>query len=138
MTSSPSRKMQFINRKLLKLASCPGEPNRIHQSDGIALPLLCPRRFLRPMIGGCCSYCHVHGLQPLCDVTDQIFFGKPKEIRKRQMKISQLLYRLKRESVPLKWEPSMGKGGSAGGMYACWNLGICSKQGLADFLRTCL
>lgn len=70
-TSSPSGKMRFINGILLELASCPGEPNRIHPSDGIASRPLCPRKSLRLRIGGCCSYCQVHGSQPLCDVTEK-------------------------------------------------------------------
>lgn len=64
ITSSPSGKMHFINGILSELASCLGELNRIHPSGGIAFQLLCRRRSLRPMIGGCCSYYQVRGFQP--------------------------------------------------------------------------
>lgn len=60
------------------------------------------------MIGGCCSYCQVHGLQSLCDVTTGKENLDSEDDKERQMKISQLVYRLGRDSVPLignlQWE----------------------------------
>lgn len=97
MTSSPSGKMQFNNGILLELASCLGEPNRIRLSDDIAFQPLCPRRSLRPRIGGCCSFFQVHGLQPLCDVTEEETLETEGD-KEKQRKISQLFYRLKRRA----------------------------------------
>lgn len=71
ITSSPSGKMHFINGILSELASCLGELNRIHPSDGIAFQLLCRRRSLRPRTGGCCSYYQVRGFQSFRDVTGE-------------------------------------------------------------------
>lgn len=71
INSASSGKMQFINGILSELASCLGELNRIHPSDGIAFRPLCRRRSLRPRIGGCYSCYQVRGFQPLRDVTGE-------------------------------------------------------------------
>lgn len=75
------------------------------------------------MIGGCCLYCQVHGLQSSCDVTDKENLDIEDD-KERQMKISQLLYRLERESVPLignlQWE----------------NVALCGYVGIWVFTAT--
>lgn len=84
INSSPSGKMHFVNGILSELASCLGELNRIHHSDGIAFQLLCRKRSLRPRIGWCCSYYQVRGFQPFRNVRGEGVVETSRDVEKRE------------------------------------------------------